>query len=551
MVRTYCSASARAAGLVAMLMIGFGGFSAAAAQDAPARVRVSHNTLPALAEAQTLGAAPREQQINLAVGLNSSNRAALDSLIEQIYDPESPQYRHFLTPAQFADQFGPSQNDYAAVVHFLKQSGLQVTATYNNRLLIQARASVARVEGAFGVKINNYSRANKRFFANDRDPELPASIAPLVASVTGMENYLTLKSHVRPGLRISRRKGAGGPPGYSPRQIAAAYDFTSAYRNGARGAGQTIAIATAYGFNSQDVSAFWRYYGIPAPAYSTIAVGGSIGYINVETTLDLERSGAMAYDATVLVYAAANPQITTFESVYNKIVSDNRASVVTTSWGLCEQEMPSAYRAVDSLIFAEAAAQGQAWFAASGDSGAYDCGTSALAIDYPASDPHVGAAGGTTLNLTASGAYSSESAWSGAGGGLSVAFVLPAYQHGPGVTNAYSNGARQMADIAFDSDPSTGYSVYYSGSWSEWGGTSFAAPHWAAIFALANSAHGSRLGAAGPVLYGLANNNPWQTYPAFRDITTGDNGHYPALSYWDFPTGWGSPQVWNLVLDLK
>src|SRR5208337_2893209 len=163
------------------------------------------------------------------------------------------------------------------------------------------------------VKINNYSRANKTFFANDRDPEVPAPIAPLVASVTGMENYLTLKSHVRQVPRISRKRRAGGPSGYSPQRIAAVYDFNSAYRSGVRGAGQTIAIATAYGFNSEDVATFWSYYGIKAPTYSTIAVGGSIGNINVETTLDLERSGAMADRATILVYAAANPQVSTFE----------------------------------------------------------------------------------------------------------------------------------------------------------------------------------------------------------------------------------------------
>jgi kumamolisin len=128
--------------------------------------------------------------------------------------------------------------------------------------------------------------------------------------------------------------------------------------------------------------------------------------------------------------------------------------------------MPRAYRTADSIIFAEAAAPGQSWFAASADGGAYDCGTSALAVDYPGSDPYVAATGGTTLGLAVTGAYSSEKAWSGAGGGLSVVFAQPAYQHGPGVTNVYSNGARQVADIAFNSDPSTGYSVYYNGSWS-------------------------------------------------------------------------------------
>jgi kumamolisin len=296
------------------------------------------------------------------------------------------------------------------------------------------------------------------------------------------------------------------------------------------------------------VAKFWSYYGIPAPQYSTVAVGGATRYINTETTLDLEQSGAMANGATFIIYEAATPSLSTFEGVYNKIVSDNKASVVTTSWGLCEQQMPSAYLKADSTIFAEAALQGQTWFAAAGDSGANDCGTSSLAVDYPSSDPNVGAVGGTSLTLTGSGTISAESAWSGSGGGVSAVFSQPTYQTGLGVPNS---GKRETSDIAFNANPSTGYPVYFNGSWAQYGGTSFGAPHWAAIFALVNNAHGKRVGAAGPALYGLANNQPVQTYPAFHDVITGNNGNYSAGITWDAPTGWGSPDVGNLVQDLK
>jgi kumamolisin len=105
--------------------------------------------------------------------------------------------------------------------------------------------------------------------------------------------------------------------------------------------------------------------------------------------------------------------------------------------------------------------------------------------------------------------------------------------------------------VAFNADPNTGYSVYYNRSWWEYGGTSFGAPQWAAIFALVNQARGGRVGTGGPSLYGLANNSPAQTYPAFRDTSTGNNGYYPSVTFWDYPTGWGSPDVWNLVRDLQ
>jgi kumamolisin len=533
---------------VALVMFGLT-VSKAESQSVSDRARIINHTLPVLQHSRVVSEVSRRQDLYLAVVLKVSDRTALNERIEQLHDPASPLYHQFLTPARFTDEFGPSQGDYETVVNFLKDNGLQVTATYPNRLLIEARGKVAQVEDAFAVKINNYTRDNQTFFANDRDPALPLSVASVIASVRGMENYLELRRHTR--VHSSLRNLSRTPPGYSPQQIAAAYDFNSAYASGVTGRGQTVAIATAYGFSSSDVSNFWSYYGIRAPKYSTVAVGGITRYIDMETTLDLERAGAMANGANFVVYEAATPLLSTFESVYTRIVSDNRASVVSTSWGLCEQEMPDAFLIADSNIFAEAAAQGQTWFAASGDNGSNDCGTSTLAADYPSSDPNVVAVGGTSSNLTSGGALLSETAWSDSGGGLSVFFKQPSYQTGLGVLNAYSNGMRQTADVAFDADPNTGYSVYFNRSWWEMGGTSFGAPQWAAIFALVNQAHGTRIGAGGPSLYGLANNSPAQTYPAFHDTSAGNNGYYPSAGFWDYPTGWGSPDVWNLVRDLK
>jgi kumamolisin len=521
--------------------------STASAQSFGRRMGISHHTLPALANATFLSQTSRGRQLDIAVGLNAADTAALNARIEQISDRNSPLYHQFLTPAQFADQFGPSQGDYEAVVNYLTANGLTVTAVYPNRLVVEAHGNVTQVEQAFGVKINDYIQGNQVFFANDRDPQLPPAIASVVSSVKGMENYLALHHHARLHAN-SHAHGASTPTGFTPQQIATAYDFNAVYNQGYTGGGQTIAIATAYGFSPTDVAKFWNNYGIPAPKYSTVAIGGATRYIDTETTLDLEQSGAMANGATFIVYEAATPSLSTFESVYNKIVSDNKASVVTTSWGLCEQQMPSAYLKADSAIFAEATLQGQTWFAAAGDSGSNDCGTSTLAVDYPSSDPNVGAVGGTSLTLTDGGAIASESAWSGSGGGVSTVFTQPTYQTGPGVSNS---GKRQTSDIAFNANPSTGYPVYFNGSWAQYGGTSFGAPHWAAIFALVNSAHGNRIGAAGPTLYGLANNQPVQKLTAFHDIVNGSNGHYTAGTTWDAPTGWGSPDVNNLVQDLK
>ncbi len=236
------------------------------------------------------------------------------------------------------------------------------------------------------------------------------------------------------------------------------------------------------------------------------------------------------------------------------IVADNFASVVATCWGLCEANMPSSYMQLDDEILAQGVVQGQSWFAASGDGGSADCGNGTLAVDFPGSDPNLGAAGGTTLALNGNGTIATETAWSGSGGGLSIDFTEPSWQLGPGVTNAWSNGMRQGADIAFDADPATGYSVYYGSAWSVFGGTSFAAPNWAAIFALINQARAQngvgRIGHPGPAVYGLNNGLLSQPYPAFHDIVSGSNGYYAATTNWDYPTGWGSVDVANLIKDL-
>jgi kumamolisin len=513
---------------------------------------IERNTLPVLGAAQIVGRAPRHRAMRLVVGLRLRNRAALDALTIELYDPISPNYRHFLTPSQFADQFAPDRRRYTQVARFLRQSGLEITGTYRNRMAIEASGTVEQIERTFSVSLNSYAINGQSFVANDRDPQVPVELGDVIGSIAGFDDYVELRAHsqIAPSTAANATDGLT-PVGFTPQQIASAYDFASAYQNGYTGVGATLAIATARTFNAADVATFWSTFGIPAPNYSIIPVGRHSNRADPETTLDLERAGAMAFGANILVYEGADGRASTFEAVYNRIVSDDTASVVTTSWGFCEQQMPAAVLTLDNNMFAEAAAQGQAWFAASGDLGAYDCGNySSMAVDYPASDPNVTAVGGTTLTLTTTDAISSETGWSMSGGGLSGIFTQPWFATGPRVSNPNSNGNRQVADVAFNSDPATGYPIYFNGSWSEYGGTSFAAPQWAAIFALVNGARGAAIGAGGPNLYALANGTLAQPYPAFNDITSGLNGYYQAAAGWDYVTGWGSPQAWNLVQDF-
>jgi kumamolisin len=230
----------------------------------------------------------------------------------------------------------------------------------------------------------------------------------------------------------------------------------------------------------------------------------------------------------------------------------------------------------DSLdqIFQQAAIQGQTFYAASGDTGAFDCRSipglptsnslyNQLTVDYPASDPYVTAVGGTALTLGAGSIWQSEVAWSdpnhnpapprGTGGGHSIYWAEPAWQTGAGFND---NGGRHVPDVALDADPRTGYSIYTtiqnSTGWYAIGGTSAAAPSWAAFTALYNQYAGARgvaeLGFASPTLYDLAAKGG--PYPAFHDVTVGDNLNYNAGAGWDYPTGWGTPYVAGLIFDL-
>ncbi|MGZ4123537.1 MAG: S53 family peptidase, partial [Tumebacillaceae bacterium] len=204
------------------------------------------------------------------------------------------------------------------------------------------------------------------------------------------------------------------------------------------------------------------------------------------------------------------------------------------------------------------ATQGQSVYAASGDSGAYDCGTSTLDVDNPANDPYVTGVGGTKLTLSG-GAYSSEKVWSntlyseGGGGGISRVYSKPSWQTGTGTTNSYSNGMRQVPDVSADADPSSGYSIYSAGSWTVYGGTSCAAPLWAGITAVNNQYAASKskpnLGQANPTLYSKFNTT--QTYAPYHDITSGSNLYYPATTGYDQASGIGSPNAYNLIRDIN
>ena len=537
--------------------------------DPNSRVVLQSQVVPLVQQAHVLSAADANQQLNLSIGLRLRNSDQLDSLLSALYDPQSSQYHQYLTSDQFNALFAPTSDDAQQVVTFLQSQGLTVTGVASNNVLIDASGTVAQVQQAFGTQINNYQVGSHSFYANVTPPSLPSAISALVASVGGLDDSV----QYAPLYQRSLATHPAATSSYAPKDLTGAYDANPLQSAGILGDHQTVALFELDGFVQSDVSQYLQTYNLGTPNISTVQVdgfNGAAGQGAIEVELDMDVLAAMAPHANQIVYEGPN---TTqgINDTYNKIVTDNKAQIVSISWGLCETSSGAPELQTLDSIFKQGAAQGMTFVAAAGDSGAYDCSDSNLAVDSPASDPYVTGVGGTSLTLN-SGAYGSESVWSnpsqtvrspkgaGGGGGISNTFKQPSWQSGPGVQNSYSNGNREVPDVSANADPGNGYAVYCTvtnagcsaAGWLTVGGTSAAAPLWAGSMALINQylqAQGkARVGFANPTLYSLA--NAQQSNPAFHDVTTGNNLFYPATANYDLASGLGSPDIYNIAQDL-
>ena len=536
-------------------------------------------TVPLVQQAQLLHGADTSQQLHLSVGLQLRNEAALDNFLQEVSDPQSPLYQQYLTPEQFAQYFAPTATQVQQVTAYLQSQGLSVMNVSSNNLLINVDAPVRTVQKAFHVQINSYQLGNHVFYANNIAPSLPSTVGSLISSISGMDNSAQYQPlfqrtlHHTTNLTSALQQQSGPVGGLGPKDLAKAYDVAPLQQNGTLGDNQTVALFELDGYQKSDVAQYFQYYGLNTPNLSNVLVDGTSGNAGagaVEVELDIEALGAIAPHANQIIYEGPN----TFQGMndaYNKIVTDNKAKLVSISWGLCETSSGAAELKTLDTIFKQGAAQGMSFVAASGDAGAYDCQDTNLAVDSPADDPYVTGVGATRLQLSA-GNYGSEAVWSdpsqvqhgpkggGSGGGLSHTYKQPSWQSGPGVQNQYSNGYREVPDVTAFGDPTVGYSIYCTvknagcpaTGWMTIGGTSAAAPFWTASLALINQfLQANNMNALSQVnasLYHVFNSS--QHYAAFHDVTAGNNLYYPTTSGYDLASGLGSPDVYNLARDL-
>ncbi|WP_405995181.1 protease pro-enzyme activation domain-containing protein [Streptomyces sp. NBC_00986] len=513
----------------------------AAAQPHTTRAAIAGDVLKGLNhDAARTGAVSAAKRISVAISLTPRDNKALDTFVANVSNPQSSSYGHYLTKAQFAARFGRTDAEVKQVKEYLRAQGLTVGKVHSGNLLVDASGTAAQLEKAFGTKLSTWkdAKSGRAFYANETAPTLPTGIAGLVSDVTGLNNRAQL--HHQGSAKVNPHNGPGG--GYTPAQIKGGYNVSSTYT----GSGQKIALLEFDGFAQSNITKYDTNYslGSPTPTVSKVDGGsGALGDGQVEVELDIEVLHAIAPKANVTVFEGPNSDAGEVDT-YQAIV-DSGIPTTSISWGASEsQRTTSNINAVDA-VFKAGAAEGLGFYAASGDDGSDDAGDGTTTVDYPASDPYVTGVGGTTLTVTSANAWSKETAWSGGGGGKSSVFKIPSWQ--TAVQKSAGGGFRQVPDVSALANPSPGVSIYSQGSWGTVGGTSAAAPEWAAFGALYNqraaAAGKANLGFANPALYTASGTG-------FHDITSGSNGAYSAATGWDFTTGWGSYNAATLETKL-
>jgi subtilase family serine protease len=579
----------------------------------PAAIRGGMRAVPVVPKsAKGLGQLSASTSLRLLVTLKVRNPVALASFISALSDRKSPLFHHFLRRGQFGARFGATPAQVAKVDAALRSAGLVPGRVSSDRLTIPVRASAAAAERAFGTKIAEYRLVNgRRAYANSAAVRIPAAAAPYVMGVVGLDTVdvphslavrpsISIRlgaprTQIRPVARLRLAPSASGPRpcsaaastatadgSFTADQLAGYYGMSPLYGLNDLGQGVHVALAEFEDNSTSDIAAYLACYGLNTTVnYKPVDGGPPSGAGAGEAALDIEDVAGLAPGATIDVYQEPNGGSQDTYDLYQAIIDADADPVVSTSWGECELNADPSLISSEDNLFAQAVTQGQTVLAAAGDSGSTDClgngatNASALAVDDPASQPWVVGVGGTSIGASSEAVWNDSAATDGAGGGgLSAVWCMPSYQGQtaiPGVISTYSKPvtgcpsgeapyARQVPDVSADADPAHGYTIYFGGSWMAIGGTSGAAPLWAAVAALTDASPfcgdwgSGNAGVQPSGLYTVASvfGSPYiyKFGEALSDVTSGNNdytpsgytgGLYPATTGYDMASGLGTP----------
>ena len=408
-------------------------------------------------------------------------------------------------------------------------------------MMVEVTGSAETVSRALAVELRTIRSQGVEYVSAVSAPSIPASLAPILTGVTGLQPHLHLHTN------LVRAVFSRANSGFTPAGIKEAY---TANKLTEEGTGTTTAIIIDTFPKTTDLTTYWKDTGTNQSLSNITFIQASPGTLPApsgEESLDTELSSSIAPASKVRVYAVAslaNANVDNgYEGVILDITSGVRITQLSISLGECEAAVSTVQAQTDLYYHAILANLGVSTFISSGDNGSKECGANGGNVpEFASTSPYVTAVGGTTLTLSNTG-KATETAWSGSGGGLSGIFVTPSYQ------TSLKLPSRGVPDVAAVANPSTGVAIVLNGSIEVVGGTSAATPIWAGLMALVNDARikagAATLGYLNPQLYpllGTAN---------FRDIKSGNNGGYPAKAGYDLVTGLGAPLMAKLLPTLS
>lgn len=532
-------------------------------------------TLPLGIPAQALnapitGAVPDSQimHINVSFQLDPTTLKQFDqSRIAKTGQPTSV--------ADIAGKLGISDTDYQKIKTFfgVKDATAQLSQSHTSMTVDIQAGSLAKL---LQTKFVLHSLNGRIYYTPDPQhmPQVPQSIASKLQAVTGLDNYTpSPRGSIHfTGQQAAQSKAQGFqfcpltfPTMAGRNQIAHAYGFDRFWQRGWSGQGMTVNLVEIDGANQDDLNAYFSCVNYKGKVTYT-TVGNHAPAPEGETTLDIDMiaglvPGANIHDYQTDVSTATDGGWQNLLDTFQRIIDDysnntNSMQVVSVSLGAPESELTSALGAAfNQRLQILTQVEHMTVLVSSGDCAAFTGGVyGQLDVSYPASSPYATAVGGTVLRADLDGNRNSEVVWSdstnkqqcgnswGSGGGLSKFFAQPSWQTGiPGLSNQYSTGKRQLPDIA-----AAAYNlpVFYQGLWQPVGGTSGAAPIWAAAMLITNQGLAATRDAYayGPDIFYFVAEHAGNMHP-YYDITTGENLYYRAGPGWDYASGLGVPYL--------
>lgn len=575
------------------------------------------NTHPLARPEFDLGTAPASlpmQRMLLVLKRSPQQESALQKLLDDQQDKNSPNYHKWMSPEQFGKQFGPTDSDMQTITNWLQSHGFEVGAT-KGRTVLEFSGSASQVREAFHTTIHKYIVHGEQHWANASDPQIPAALTPAVAGVLTLHNF-----YKKPQLHLAEEKITAKAV-QAPHPLFTASnglhalgpaDYYTIYNFNPLGSGLSkIALVGRSNINLQDVTYFhyWMYDQAVSP---TVILNGPDpgdlgGGEEGEAVLDTTWAGAVApSDWVALVVSASTATTDGVDLSETYIVDNNLADVMSESFGGCEADVTSSQAAGISSLAQQAAVQGITYVVAAGDSGSAGCddpnverkAIQGLSVNVLAATPYDVAVGGTVFNENGHAStywsptnqqgtqesaisYIPENVWNDSctsctkpniwagGGGVSSFFTKPSWQSG--VTGIPADLKRDLPDVSLTAAGHDPYLICLAGScvpnaqgqisFYGVGGTSASTPAFAGIMGLVANKVGTRLGQPNYVLYQLAAaedlsqcNGSSATLPAgtcvFNDVTLGNNAVPGETNYGTSDATYQSGKGYDLATGL-